>query len=380
MADQGRRRTGLPAAARCLLAALLLVLPAAVPAAAQARFDGLIEGPVQVAIEPEAGAPALALSGYLARPDRAGRFPMVVLTHGAPRDPAERVTMRAEGAARQARDFARRGWVALSVLRRGYGASGGAFVEAAGPCEDRAYAAAGRAAAVDLREAARWLARQDWADPGRLLLVGVSAGGFAATALAADAPPGLVGVVSFAGGRGSRGPNDVCRPDRLVAAFAEYGRTARAPALWIYAENDLFFGPDLSRAMHAAYAAAGGAAEFHLLPPFGSDGHTLYGRAPERWWPLVDAFLRRLGLPTWSPDALRPDGLPAAGDRHRAAFDRYLAGPGEKAFAASPSGRFGWSTGRDSTAAAVEAALGFCRGSGDDAGCRPYFVNLAPAP
>lgn len=361
-----------------LLAALAAFI--VVSGSAAARFDGLVESPVSVPVSAGAGGPTLNLSGYLARPDGPGPFPMVLLTHGAPRDAKDRATMRAEGAARQARDFARRGWFALSVLRRGYGSSEGAFAEAAGPCSDRTYAAAGRAAAVDLREAARWLAGQDRADPRRLLLVGVSAGGFAATALASEPPPGLVGIVSFAGGRGSRGPNDVCRPDRLIGAFGEYGRTARAPALWIYAENDLYFGPELSRAMHQAYVAGGAAAEFHMLPPFGSDGHAIYGRAPDQWWPLVDAFLRRHALPTWSPEVLRVDRLPMAGERHRDAFVRYLAGPGEKAFAASPGGRFGWATGRESTEAARDTALGFCRGNAEDTGCRLYFVNLAPAP
>ncbi|BBK39383.1 dienelactone hydrolase [Allostella sp. ATCC 35155] len=366
-----------------ILRLALLLLAAALffsPATSLARFDGLVEGPVTVPAVPADGGPAVDLSGYLARPDRPGRFPMVLLTHGSPRDGRDRAKMRAEGAARQARDFARRGWVALSVLRRGYGTSGGTFAEGAGPCGDRSYAEAGRSAAVDLREAAQWLARQNWSDPTRLLLVGVSAGGFAATALASDPPPGLVGVVSFAGGRGSRGPDDVCQPERLVAAFAEYGRTARAPALWIYAENDRYFGPQLARSLRDAYAAGGAPVEFHMLPPFGEDGHAVYGRALAQWWPIVDAFLRRHGLPTWSAAVLSPDRLPGAGERHREAFERYLAAPGEKAFAASPSGRFGWATGRPSSAAAAEAALDFCHGGTGDPGCRLYFRNLAPVP
>ncbi|BBK40172.1 dienelactone hydrolase [Allostella vacuolata] len=357
-----------------ILAVLAILLA---PPTALARHDGLMEGPVAVPVVIPDGTP-LRLSGYLARPEGAGPFPIVLLTHGAPRDPADRAGMRAEGAGRQARDFAHRGWAALSILRRGYGSSEGAFAEGAGPCEGRDYAAAGRRAAGDLRHAAVWLAGQEWADRSRLLLVGVSAGGFAATALAAEPPAGLVGIVSFAGGRGSRGPKDVCRPDRLVEAFARYGRTARAPALWIYAENDLYFGPELSRAMHAAYRAGGAPAEFHLLPPFGQDGHSVYGRAQELWWPLVDGFLRAHGLPTWSPGVLSVDRLPAAGERHRAALERYLAGPGEKAFAAAATGQFGWATGRSSTQDARDAALTFCAGrSGAD--CRLRFVNLAPA-
>jgi hypothetical protein len=45
--------------------------------------------------------------------------------------------------------------------------------------------------------------------------------------------------------------------------------------------------------MHAAYTGAGGNAEYHLLPPFGNDGHFLVS-SPDSlplWTPLVGAFL-----------------------------------------------------------------------------------------
>ena len=88
-------------------------------------------------------------------------------------------------------------------------------------------------------------------------------------------------------------PNELCAPDKLVAATREFGRTARVPMLWIYIENDTFFGPELSRRMHKAYTEAGGRAEYHLLPPLGSDGHFLVD-SPDSiplWAPLVGAFL-----------------------------------------------------------------------------------------
>jgi hypothetical protein len=63
--------------------------------------------------------------------------------------------------------------------------------------------------------------------------------------------------------------------------------------LWIYTENDTFFGPALSGKMHAAYTGAGGSAEYHMLPPFGSDGHFLIdsANAIPLWAPLVSQFL-----------------------------------------------------------------------------------------
>jgi homoserine acetyltransferase len=110
--------------------------------------------------------------------------------------------------------------------------------------------------------------------------------------------PSVKAIIAFAAGRGGRvggKPNNNCAPDQLVEATADFGRTARTPMLWIYIENDTFFGPELSRRMHQAYTAAGGHAEYHLLPPFGSDGHFLIDSADSipLWAPLVSQFLDR---------------------------------------------------------------------------------------
>src|SRR5258706_2200599 len=49
--------------------------------------------------------------------------------------------------------------------------------------------------------------------------------------------------------------------------------------LWIYIENDTFFGPSLSNRMHEAFTAEGGKAEYRLMPPFGNEGHVPAGQA-----------------------------------------------------------------------------------------------------
>jgi hypothetical protein len=56
----------------------------------------------------------------------------------------------------------------------------------------------------------------------------------------------------------------------LVETTAEFGRTTRTPMLWFYIENYTFFWPDLSKQMYASYTGAGGSAEYHLMPPFGT--------------------------------------------------------------------------------------------------------------
>src|SRR5690606_12274461 len=178
---------------------------------------------------------------------------------------------------------------------------------------------------------------------------------------------GLKAVVSFAGGRGSPAPNEICREDRLVAAYAALGKTARVPSLWIYTENDHYFGPQLARRMFAAYREQGGSAELRLLPAFGEDGHSLFARRGgiPQWRPLLDAFLRENALPTWDVPPQEPAvaQLPppaALTQPYLAHWQRYLESSDHKAFAISPTGRFAWRSGHYTPEEAREAALEAC--------------------
>ena len=110
--------------------------------------------------------------------------------------------------------------------------------------------------------------------PGKAIVVGQSGGGWGAIALSSLNPSSVRAIITFAAGRGGRvdgKPNNNCAPDKLVEERAS--SAIRIPMLWIYAENDTYFGPDLANRMHKAFTEAGGKAEFRIFPPFGSDGH-----------------------------------------------------------------------------------------------------------
>jgi len=128
------------------------------------------------------------------------------------------------------------------------------------------------------------------------VVLGQSAGGWGALALAARNPPEVSAIVNMAGGRGGRVdnvPNNNCRADALAASAGSFGQSARVPSLWIYTANDSFFSPSLAAEMHQNYVRAGGDADFRALPAFGQDGHGLFTAAggPQIWGPLVEAFL-----------------------------------------------------------------------------------------
>ncbi len=330
---------------------------------------------------PMAAAGPSGLEALLIRPAGSGPYPLALISHGAPRDGAVRSTMSSSGYYRQAVEFARRGFAALVVMRRGYGSSGGAYAENSGPCERRNYLRTARESAADLRAAAQAMkSRTDIASDG-FIAVGVSAGGFASLALAADAPQGLAAAISFAGGRGSRADDDVCDEDSLVRAFAALGRTSRVPTLWVYAQNDRFFRPALAHRMHAAFTDAGGRAKLIDAAAFGEDGHALFARGISTWTPMVDEFLRahNLGrrdlLPAPVAAALPPP--PRLGENGRAGFTNYLSAGPHKAFAVSPKGAWAARSGLRSAAEAQQKALEGCRKYAPD--CAIYAVDDALA-
>lgn len=238
------------------------------------------------------------LQALLVRPDEPGRrYPLALITHGSPRSLDEHGSMSPRAMLPQAIEFARRGWAAVVVMRRGYGSSGGDWADSYGACGNPNYVAAATAGAEDLKAAIAFLVHRPDIEPSRVIGVGVSAGGFATVALTADPPPELVAAISFAGGRGSVHDYEVCNEERLIEAFRVFGKRSRTPMLWVYAENDHFFGPRLAQQLKAAFTSGGANVEFVAASAFGRDGHRLFSMAGiPVWSEYVDDFLRQHDL------------------------------------------------------------------------------------
>lgn len=234
------------------------------------------------------------------RPPGDAPAPVAVINHGSPASSADRPGMKPSSCdSEPAEWFLRRGFVVAFPLRRGYGATGGSWAEDYGACRNPNFTQAGNATADDIEGAVAYVTRLPYADAARILVVGQSAGGWGSIALSARNPKDIWGIVNFAGGRAGwaeKKPNTNCAPASLVSATGRYGAAAQAPMLWVYTENDTFFAPEISKAMHAAYNRAGGKADFQLLGPQGKDGHGLFfSRGGSTvWGPLVEAYISTL--------------------------------------------------------------------------------------
>jgi dienelactone hydrolase len=228
-----------------------------------------------------------------------GPFPLAVVNHGS----TESEELRADYAAPVFEALSSwlltRGYLVVLPQRPGHGKTGGSYIETAGDCADARYEAAGIATAKSIEAAVEYMLHQSYVRKTPALLLGHSAGGWGALALASMRPDLVRGVVNFSGGRGGRSYDVAyrnCAPERLVAAAREFGRTARAPSLWIYSANDSYFPPDLSRRMADAFGAAGAFVDYQLLPPMPEEGHLLVysPRSIGYWAPALERFLRTL--------------------------------------------------------------------------------------
>lgn len=274
-------------------------------------------------------------------------LPLVIFTHGQYPDRKKRKGLKARNYEVTARDFARRGWIAAIVLRRGYGQSNMRRSDYRIPnCANRNYSPTINEQTDDLEAAIKAIAKRRDVDATTILAVGVSAGGVAALNLGTRDIPGLKGVINFSGGiatkvaPGKKQTRKTCRSEDLVRWFDTLKSEKAIPSLWLYAENDSLFSPELVRHMHERYIAANGKADLRMLGPSGKDGHLILSNleAALQWQPAIDNFLRSNGLSTYDPKPLELAIAQFSPSARRVAT-RYHGRPTEKALAVSKSGK-----------------------------------------
>ena len=273
----------------------LLVLPMAARAELAVQQ---VDVRIPVAVPAAGASPAhtAELAGHIYRPQAVGPWGLVVLSHGTPSGKEAREALT-ERYAPQARAIAALGYVVVTGLRRGYGASDGPLADRYGRCDAPDYIHAAQEAARDVAAIMTYGQKLPDVDAAKVVLLGKSAGGFASLALAAQQPAGLRGVINFAGGRGAqpqmREKASVCGEPELLKTVASFAATSRVPQLWIYAENDSYFRPPLVRKMAQSYQQAGHPLTLVFVPPSGNEGHRFFDLPAhiDQWLPQVREFL-----------------------------------------------------------------------------------------
>ena len=263
--------------------------------------------PVETAGE-TAHQPLLETMVYV--PSGPGTFPLAVINHGKP-TPGSDVSFIEPGFGAAARWFVDRGFVVAVPLRRGYGRSQGAVSDMAGTCATLDYVATAKQTAIDIEAVIGFMTKQSIVEQRSVIVVGHSHGGFGALGVAADNLSSVIGVVNFAGGTGSWKPSTVQQWIRrvvqgkicngrqnLLAAFDWLGERNSVPQIWLYAENDEVFRPELAIAMKEAYQRKSRFAISFVSLPASPSGHMLFAEdSVISWSPAVNDFLKSLHIP-----------------------------------------------------------------------------------
>jgi dienelactone hydrolase len=225
--------------------------------------------------------------------------PVLVLNHGRAADPLDRVKLGRARYTDASRFLVRLGFIVAVPTRIGYGATGGEDVEDTGLCSKKNYPPGYAAAAAQTLTVLEAMRQRPDAAKDRAVIMGQSFGGATAVTVAALNPAGVQAGINFAGGGGGNPktqPQRPCAPQSLERMFGGYGKTAKVPMLWVYTENDMYFGPKYPKEWFDAYIGEGAPAQFVQFPPHGDDGHTLFTRFPEAWQPKVVEFLEAQGF------------------------------------------------------------------------------------
>lgn len=222
--------------------------------------------------------PATAAHAIVFRPPGAGPFPLAVIAHASLQNPIARAQMPPMEYRPLAAFLVARGFVVVVPQRPGHGATGGPYLEDQGGCADADYARAGNATADSISRALDFMRSRPFVRKDGALVIGHSAGGWGALALAARNADGLARIVVLSPGRGGHAdnmPGRVCAPEQLVATAALFGRGARARVTWLVSANDSYFPPALARRMADAFRAAGGRVDLRVLAAWGEEGHLI---------------------------------------------------------------------------------------------------------
>jgi dienelactone hydrolase len=222
------------------------------------------------------------------------QHPLIIMTHGR-NGPYPKINEREVSGLRELNQaLANRGFLVMMLVRRGYGNSEGPDSEFLDTAEE-----SGLAGAQDIKGAVNYMRTMPEVLIDRVAIIGQSQGGWVSLALSTLDVKGVFGAVNISGAinfrRGVGRPiRDSAVEDHLENSAKIYGKSARVPTLWIYAENDNHL-PDAVRKWFNAYTKAGGKGRLAIKPPYKDQGHAIV-REPDLYIEDILSFFKEIGF------------------------------------------------------------------------------------
>ncbi len=239
------------------------------------------------------GPSAIKLEATLYKPTGDGPFPLVIFNHGStgtgviPLDKTDNPW--GFGA-----NLVKKGMALLIPMRRGRGKSEGHYRE---PYECTLHQShlGIRYASESLDAVYDFLKTQPWVDTEKIILSGNSRGGILSVVYAAERSGAAIGVVNFVGGWMSDDCSSQAGVDINATLFAEAGKKAKVPHLFLYATRDSYYSISSVNNYADTFRQAGGIVDLKLYDmDVGASGHSLFYQHWRKWNRDLDAFLIKL--------------------------------------------------------------------------------------
>lgn len=240
--------------------------------------------PVHSQVKPTAGK-TLLLQTTIYPAEGKGKHPVVIVNHGSTGPgliPPEKVFRGWT----EEELFHSLGYIEVVPMRKGRGTSEGPNVEEDFWSSD---ATTLDSAVEDLRAVIEYLGKLPEVDTNRIVLAGVSRGGFLSSIYAARHPEGICGVLNFSGGWYGESH---WKSGFNLKEFRKAGQNAKAPQLWLYADHDSFYSLKFDEKEFAEFKAAGGKGELVEVRDLPGNGHDLMFRL-DRWEDAVTNYLAK---------------------------------------------------------------------------------------
>jgi dienelactone hydrolase len=241
-------------------------VPAILEAAKKTVFDWEeIRIPVHSQVGPTKGQTS-GLQTTIFPQTSTGRHPVVIWNHGSSGSGPTNLVYRGDNATMF---FHSLGYIVIAPMRKGRGSSDGPNLE-----EDHTVSPTVQldSAIEDLQAVVNYASRRDDVDPGKIIVAGVSRGGFLSVAYAGRYPTNVAGVVNFSGGWfAERTPH----ADFNSETFGKSGHDAKVPMLWLYADHDSYYSLKFDESEFSKFRDAGGRGELVEVRDIPGDGHML---------------------------------------------------------------------------------------------------------
>lgn len=216
-----------------------------------------------------------------------GKHPVLILNHGSTGPGVVAPELVYRGGPEEPL-FHSLGYIEVVPMRKGRGKSEGPNLE-----EDfwSSNATTLDSAVEDLRAVIEYLGKLPEVDTNRIVLAGVSRGGFLSSSYAGRYPTGICGVLNFSGGWYGESH---WSSSFNTKEFKNAGRNAKVPQLWLYADHDSFYSLKFVEKEFAEFKAAGGKGELMEVRNLPGDGHALMYWV-NRWQDAAVNYLGKAG-------------------------------------------------------------------------------------